>query len=89
MQNAINISKISDITVVFTGEMDISTIINSNIRVFGFESGLLSTSINYNGGSRTATINPLNDFKPGEHVSVTLTSSVKNFKWYGNNSIYI
>ncbi len=83
LQNALNISKTSDITVVFSEEMSISTITNSTIRVFGFESGLLSTTINYDGGSRTATINPLNDFKPGEHVSVTLTSSVKTLNGTG------
>ena len=77
LQNALNISKTSDITVVFSQDMNISTITNSNIRVFGFESGLLSTSINYDAGSRTANIDPANDFKPGEHISVILTSSLK------------
>jgi hypothetical protein len=79
LQNELNISKTSEITVVFSQDMNLSTIINSNIRVFGFESGLLSTSISYDAGSRTANIDPANDFKPGEHISVTLTSSIQTF----------
>ncbi len=76
-QNAINVNKSSDITVEFNQDMNASTINNSSIIVFGFESGLLSTSVSYNSGNRTATINPLSDFKTGEKIQVSLTSGIK------------
>jgi hypothetical protein len=78
LQNAINVNKSSDITVEFGQEMNASTINSSNIKVFGFETGLLSTSISYNPGSKTATINPNINFKTGEKIQVTLTSGIQS-----------
>jgi hypothetical protein len=76
-QNAISVNRSSDITVAFGQDMSASTITNSNVRVFGFESGLLSTLVSYNSGNRTATINPVSDFKTGEQIQVTLTSRIR------------
>ncbi len=76
-QNEINVNKSSDITATFDQDMNASTINSSNIKVFGLQSGLLSSSVSYNAGTRTATINPNSDFKVGEKIQVTLSSGIK------------
>jgi len=76
-QNAINVNKSSNIDIVFVQAMNASTINSSNIKVFGLQTGILTTSISYNAGTKTATINPSNDFKVGEKISITLTSGIK------------
>ncbi len=76
-QNAINVTKSSDIQVTFSKEMNASTVNSSNIKVFGFQTGLKSAAVSYNAGTRTATINPSSDFKVGEKIQVTLSSGIK------------
>jgi len=75
--NAVNVSKSSDVMVVFTQNMNASTINSDNIKLFGYQTGLLSTSINYNAVTKTATINPGTDFKIGETIGVTLTPGIQ------------
>jgi len=77
-QNEINVVKSSDIVVTFGQSMNASTITSSNIKIFGSQTGLLSYSLSYNPGTRTATINPNNDFKIGEKITVTLKSGIQN-----------
>ncbi|MEO8664018.1 MAG: FG-GAP-like repeat-containing protein, partial [Ignavibacteria bacterium] len=76
-KNAINVTKSADIQVSFSKEMNASTISTSNIKVFGLQTGLKSTSVSYNAGTRTATINPSSDFKVGEKIQVTLSSGIE------------
>jgi len=57
--------------------MNPATINNANIKVFGYQSGLLPVTIDYNVAGKTANINPNQDLKAGEKLSVTLTSGIK------------
>ncbi len=78
VMNSNNVSKSTDIQVVFSEAMDASTINSSNIKVFGLQTGLKSAGISYNGITFTATINPSADFKTGEKVHVILSAGVKS-----------
>ena len=75
-QNAVSVIKSSNITIVFTQDMNPATINNVNIKVFGYQTGLLPVTIDYNVGGKTANINPNQDLKAGEKISVTLTSGI-------------
>ncbi len=77
-QNEINVAKSADISVSFGVVMNSSTINSSNIKVFGLQTGLKSTSVSYNAGTGTATINPNSDFKVGEKIQVTLSSGIQS-----------
>lgn len=76
-QNEINVSKSTDISVSFGLDMNSSTINTTNIKVFGLQTGLKSSTVSYNAGTRTATINPNSDFKVGEKIQVTLSSGIQ------------
>ncbi len=78
LQNAINADKSSDITAEFNTDMDSSTINSSNIRVIGSQTGSMNCVISYDAVLKKATINPNNDFKTGEEISVTLKSGIMN-----------
>ncbi len=78
LQNAISVNKSSDITVTFDQDMNASTLNSTNIKVFGFQTGLKSSSVSYNSGTKTATINPTSDFKVGEKIQVTLSSGIQS-----------
>lgn len=62
-QNAVSVNKSSNITIVFTHDMNPATITNANIKVFGYKTGLLPVTIDYNAASKTANINPNQDLK--------------------------
>ncbi|HNI11868.1 MAG TPA: FG-GAP-like repeat-containing protein, partial [bacterium] len=74
-QNARNISSNSGITVTFSQVVNVGTLTASNMKVYGSQSGLHSAS--YTPSGLTVTINPDVDFKPGEAVSVILTSGIR------------
>ncbi len=75
--NAINVQKLQNVLVTFSQAMNASTINSSNIKVFGLQTGLKSSSVSYNAGTRTASINPNSDFKVGEKIQVTLSSGIQ------------
>ncbi|MEO7356852.1 MAG: FG-GAP-like repeat-containing protein [Ignavibacteria bacterium] len=75
--NAVSVFKYANIKFLFVQDMNAASINNSNIKVFGYQSGLLEVSISYNPLNRTLTIDPANDFKTGELISVTLTSGIQ------------
>ncbi|MDQ3022205.1 MAG: FG-GAP-like repeat-containing protein [Bacteroidota bacterium] len=75
--NANSVIKSSDIVISFEQFMNGSTMIAENIKVFGYQTGLMTASLDYNSVSNTLTINPVNEFKNGEKISVTLTSGLK------------
>lgn len=77
LQNAVSVNKSSNISIVFTQDMNPATINNSNIKVFGYQTGLLPVTIDYNEAGKTAYINPNQDLKAGEKISVTLTSRIR------------
>ena len=76
-QNAVSVIKSSNITIVFTQDINPATINNVNIKVFGYQTGLLPVTIDYNVAGKTANINPNQDLKAGEKISITLTSGIK------------
>ncbi|MDQ3194778.1 MAG: Ig-like domain-containing protein [Bacteroidota bacterium] len=76
-QNEVSANRSENILIQFAQSMDAASINNSNIKVFGMMTGLLQVSISYNVSAKTATINPVKDFKTGEEVSVTLTNGIK------------
>jgi len=78
-QNAIDVSKSSDITVAFGENMNSSTINNSNIKVYGSLSGYKNCFITYDAFQKKAIINPDIDFKTGEDISITLTSGIQSY----------
>jgi len=76
-QNAVSVNKSSNITIVFTQYMNPTTITNANIKVFGYQTGFLPVTIDYNAAGKTVNINPNQDLKAGEKISVTLTSGIR------------
>lgn len=77
-QNALNISKAADISVVFDTDMDASTINSSSFIVSSLETGLCSGVISYDAPSRTAVLDPDLDFRDGDNVSVRLTTAIQS-----------
>ncbi len=75
--NAISANLSSDMQVEFAMNMNSSTINSSNIKVYGYESGSIPAVITYNNSNRTATINPVGDFKIGEKIQVNLLSGIQ------------
>ena len=75
--NANSVIKSSDIVITFVQLMNGSTMTDANIKVFGYKTGLMTASLDYNSVSNTLTINPVKNFKNGEKVSITLTSGLK------------
>ncbi|MBK9334562.1 MAG: VCBS repeat-containing protein [Ignavibacteria bacterium] len=75
--NANSVVKSSDIVITFAQLMNGSLMNAENIKVFGYQTGLMTASLDYNSVSNTLTINPVNEFKNGEKISVTLTSGLK------------
>ncbi|MFZ1322026.1 MAG: FG-GAP-like repeat-containing protein, partial [Ignavibacteria bacterium] len=75
--NTNSVVKSSDIVISFEQVMNGSTMTSDNVKVFGYETGLLIVSLDYNSVANTLTINPINEFKNGEIISVTLTASIK------------
>jgi len=69
--------KSSDIQITFMQDMNGSLMTDENIKLFGYQTGLMTASLDYNSVTKTLTINPVNNFKNGEKISLTLTSGLK------------
>jgi len=66
-----------DITLTFDSPVKTSTLNASNIVITGKNTGIISGI--FSGGETTSVVfNPTNDFKPGEVITVTLTSGLQN-----------
>jgi hypothetical protein len=78
VQNGLNISKSTNISVEFDQEMDISTINDSTFIVHSLRTGLQTGTYSYDGGTNTATFKPDSNFKVGETVSVILTAAIED-----------
>ncbi len=74
-QNALNISKSTDISATFNVAMNTSTLNASNILVYGSQSGKHAGTITLSGDT-AFTFNPTTDFMAGEIVNVTLTKNI-------------
>jgi len=69
--------KSSDIQITFMQDMNGSLMTDENIKLFGYQTGLMTASHDYNSVTKTLTINPVNNFKNGEKISLSLTSGLK------------
>jgi gliding motility-associated-like protein len=67
----------SDITIVFNLPVRTSTLNASNIVITGKNTGIISGTFS-GGGTTSVVFNPTTDFKPGEVITVTLTSALEN-----------
>jgi len=74
--NAVSVNRNSDVTVVFTQPMNAATMNTPNIKVFGYLRGLLDVTVSYEQATKTLTINPNQEMKIGEEISVTLTDNI-------------
>ena len=77
-QNALNVSKLADISVVFDTDMDAATINSSSFIVSSLETGRCSGVISYDAPSRIATFNADADFRDGDNVTVRLTTAIQS-----------
>ena len=67
----------SDITIVFNLPVRTSTLNASNIVITGKNTGIISGTFS-GGGTTSVVFNPTTNFKPGEVITVTLTSELKS-----------
>ena len=67
----------SDITLTFDSPVKTSTLNASNIVITGINTGIISGTFS-GGGTTSVVFNPTTDFKPGEVITVTLTSALEN-----------
>ncbi len=77
-QNELNVSVSTNISVTFDAEMDSSTINDSTFVVNATITGLHMGTITYDRLTKTATLDPDNDFDVGEVVTVVLTSDIQS-----------
>lgn len=75
-KHQLDISASADITITFSRDMNSSTFTNSTILLSGSISGVHTATYSYNSGNKTVTINPTTDFKPGEVVTVLVSTGV-------------
>jgi predicted NUDIX family NTP pyrophosphohydrolase len=78
VQNALNISKETNISVTFNQDMNDSTINDSTFIVHSFQTGLHTGTYSYDTGTKTASFNPDNNFTVGEIVYVILTTGIED-----------
>ncbi len=76
-KNKLNVANNSNVTATFNTNMNTSTLISSNVTVFGSQSGKHAASITLN-GTTGFTLDPTADFKKGEVVSVNLTGGIQS-----------
>jgi hypothetical protein len=73
-----NVAASTNVTVTFNQDMDPAAMSSATVKVIGSESGLHAGSYSYDAGTYTLTINPTNDFAPGERVTVSVTRGVED-----------
>jgi len=77
-QNALNVTKSTNISVTFDQDMNSSTINASTSIIHSSQTGLHTGNYNYNTGTKTATFDPDDNFTVGEIVTVILTTDIEN-----------
>ncbi len=75
--NDVNAATTANVTATFDTAMDSDTFSSGTIRIFGSQTGFLSDDGVYSGVT-TAVFNPDNNFKPGEKISVSITTGVES-----------
>ncbi len=74
--NGLDVSPSSNITVTFNSSMDVATFQDTSVIVTGSKSGVLGRGLSLS--NPTLTIDPTNNFLPGEIVTVLLTNDLKS-----------
>lgn len=74
---ATGIARGANIVLTFNEAVATGTVDATNIKVSGNLTGLIAASFS-GGGTTQVTINPTTDFKPGELITVTLTSGLQS-----------
>jgi len=87
-QNELNVPVNTNISVTFDKDMDEATINDSTFVVNARSTGLHEGTITYNNGTRTATLDPINDFDVGEVVTVVLTRDIQSSQGVPLDSSY-
>ncbi|MFW9842623.1 MAG: FG-GAP-like repeat-containing protein, partial [Candidatus Thorarchaeota archaeon] len=75
-QNELGVAVSTDIEVRFWYDMDDATITDTTFVAYGSVSGPHDGVISYDAPSRTATLTPAVDFRPGEEVTVILSTGI-------------
>ena len=78
-QNQLNVPIDADISVTFDVPMDQTSINSSTFVVNAQSTGLHQGTITYDAGTKTATLDPSEDFQKGEIVTVVLTTGIESF----------
>jgi hypothetical protein len=78
-QNELSVPVSTNISVIFDMDMDASSINGSTFLVNARSTGLHSGTITYDGPTKTATFDPVQDFDEGEVVTVALTTGVQSY----------
>ncbi|MEE9571656.1 MAG: FG-GAP-like repeat-containing protein, partial [Candidatus Neomarinimicrobiota bacterium] len=81
VQNAINVSKSSNIVIVFDETLNTGTVNQTNLPIWGSQSGLIDGTYSFSQTTLpddTVTFNPDNDFKVGEKITTTVTPNVES-----------
>ena len=82
-QNELNVLYGTDVSAIFSVDMDSSTINSLTFRAHGNLTGLHTGTVSYDSASKLATLNPDNDFTYGEVVTSILTKDIQSF--YGDS----
>ncbi len=77
-QNQLDVAVGADVVASFSIDMDSTTVTASDFVVNGSQTGLHTGSITYSSGSKTAILDPANDFQVGEQVGISLTSALQS-----------
>jgi parallel beta-helix repeat protein len=76
VQNELNVPFDSDVSAVFTVDMDGATFGSSSFKLYGTFSGSFSGAISYDSLGKTATFDPDSQFSHGEVMSALFTSDI-------------
>jgi hypothetical protein len=77
VQNELDVPASTDVSVVFEADMNAASFTDSTFVVTGMSSGPHNGVMSYEPTSRTATLDPSNDFAEGEIATVVLTEGVE------------
>lgn len=88
-QNELNVAVNTNISVTFDKDMDESTVNDSTFVVNARSTGLHQGTITYDSLTRTATLDPTDDFDVGEVVTVVLSRDIQSSQGVPLDNSYI
>jgi hypothetical protein len=88
-QNELNVPVSTNISVTFDVDMDETTINDSTFVVNARSTGLHPGTIMYDGPTKTATFDPIEDFDEGEVVTVVFTTFIESSGGTALDSAYV